>query len=113
MKHDEDDIVRPAVLKYLRKRGHIVFPHRTQAPLVTRGGKTFRGKFNPNYATAGEADLLVFAKSSPISPIWIELKKPGKRTIDPDQGIFRRRVQEMGHEYIVVQGEEDLISFGL
>jgi hypothetical protein len=65
------------------------------------------------YATAGEADILCFAKSSPISPIWIELKKPGKHRLDPDQALQRKMVQSMGHEYLVADGVQDCIDFGL
>lgn len=101
--------VRKEVIEYLRKRGHTVFPHDTKARLTSHG--TFAA-FSPLYATAGEADIECFHHTSPASPVWIELKKPGKRTVDPDQGIFRRQVQELGHEYCVVQSVEDLVKLG-
>jgi len=65
------------------------------------------------YATAGEADLQVFPKSSPLSPVWIELKKPGKHKLDPDQVLQRAKVIDMGHEYLIVDGIQDCIDYGL
>jgi len=100
---------RKEVLKYLRDKGHAVFPIDTRARTNARGMFV---AFNPDYATKGCADLLVFHKTSPISPVWMELKKKGKRRIDPDQVLFRDRVQLLGHEYVVVQGKEDLVSLG-
>lgn len=113
MNHDEDNIVRPAVIEYLTDRGHWVLPHRTEGKLVTRGGKTFYQELGKLWGTVGEADLLVFAKSSPISPIWMELKKPGKHKIDPKQVEFRERAFLWGHEYVVVDGVEDCKKLGL
>jgi hypothetical protein len=55
----------------------------------------------------------VFSKSSPISPIWMELKEPGERKIDHNQKIFRAIVQDMGHEYVVVNCVQDCIDLGL
>ena len=114
MKHDEDNIVRPAVIDYLRKRGHTVLPHETKASLVKRGGKVFYLP-DPNgyFRTPGESDLLVFSKSSLISPIWMELKEPGERKIDPKQKVFREIVKDMGHEYVVVNCVQDCVDLGL
>lgn len=112
MHHDEDNKVRPEVIQYLRKNGHLVFPHRTEGKLVTRGGKTFFQKLSTLHGTVGESDLLVFHTSSPISPVWMELKRPGKRTIDKDQVTFRTLVQSWGHEYVVVNSVEDCKKLG-
>jgi hypothetical protein len=105
-----EQLVRRAVVDYLRKRGHTVYPHDTRARMMKNG---MFAKFNPYYATKGEADLQVFPKSSPISPIWIELKRPGKHKLDPDQVLQRAKVIELGHEYIVVDGIEDCKKYGL
>lgn len=114
MNHLEDNKVRPEVIDYLRSRGHTVFPHETKAGLTVRGGKVFY-KQDPDgyFRTIGESDLLVFSKSSPISPIWMELKKPGKRKIDPAQVIFRDIARDMGHEYVVVNCVQDCKDLGL
>ena len=103
--------VRKQVITYLRKRGHWVLPHRTEAGINPRTGD--RLAFNENYATRGEADLLVFSKSSPISPLWLELKRKGKRKIDPAQMVFKTIAEEMGHEYAVVNCVQDLVDLGL
>lgn len=100
---------RKEVLKYLRDKGHAVFPIDTRSRVTSRG--TY-ATFNPDYGTKGCADLLCFHKTSTISPVWVELKRKGKRKIDSDQVIFREYVQLLGHEYIVVQGKEDLVAQG-
>lgn len=100
---------RKEVLKYLRDKGHYVFPIDTRSRVTTRG---IYATFNTDYGTKGCADLLCFHKTSTISPVWMELKRKGKRTIDPDQVLFREHVQLLGHEYVVVQGKEDLVSLG-
>ena len=105
-----EQLVRRAVIDYLRKRGHIVYPHDTRARMMKNG---MFAKFNPYYATAGEADLQVFPKSAPLSPVWIELKKPGKHKLDPDQILQRSITVGMGHEFIVVDGIDDCIKYGL
>ena len=112
-KQTPEQKTREEVLKYLKKRGHWVLPHRTEAPLIKTRAGLMRGSFNERYATEGEADLLVFAKDCPTFPIWIELKKKGKRKIDPKQVEFRERAKCMGHEYYAVNCEQDCIDMGL
>lgn len=102
--------VRKEVLAYLRKQGHAVFPIDTRSRVTTQG---IYATFNPDYGTKGCADLLVFDKTSPISPLWMELKKQGKRKIDPDQVLFREKVLSLGHEYVVVNSVEDCRKLGL
>jgi len=111
MKKTPEQLVRQAILKYLRHNGHLVLPHRTTAAYDPRRGQYLQ--MNTDYGTPGESDLLVFAKSSPISPIWIELKKPGKRRLDPNQILFKELVTEWGHEFLVVNCVEDLTAVGL
>lgn len=108
LKHEQK--VRKEVLAYLRKQGHAVFPIDTRSRVTTRG---IYATFNPDYGTKGCADLLVFDKTSPISPLWIELKKPGKRKIDKDQVVFREKVLALAHEYVVVNSVEDCKKLGL
>lgn len=100
---------RKEVLAYLRKRGHHVFPIDTRARTNARGMYV---TFNADYGTKGCADLLTFHKSSPISPVWMELKRAGKTRIDADQILFRDRVRLLGHEYAVVNSEKDLVDLG-
>ena len=113
MNHDEDKIVRPAVIDYLRDKGHWVVPHETKARLRSAGGKIFHEKDEKGYfRTPGESDLLVFHKDNPAFPIWIELKKPGKHKIDPKQGVFKKRAECMGHESYAVNCVQDCIDLG-
>jgi hypothetical protein len=105
-----EERVKSAVMDYLWKKGHLVLPHKTQATYDTKLG-IYR-KPSAKTLTPGESDLLVFAKSSPISPIWIELKAK-KGTLRPDQRLFKDMVEEWGHEYAVVRSVDDLIALGL
>jgi len=102
--------VRKECITYLRAKGHLVLPHTTTASYLPSKG--IYASFNTNYGTKGESDILVFHKQCPAFPIWIELKKKGKRKIDPDQVLFKKQVQEWGHEYLVVNCQKDLILHG-
>jgi hypothetical protein len=102
--------IKNEVLDYLRRRGHWVLPHPTTAVYDSKIGQ-YRA-FNPNNGTRGEPDLLVFSKSSPISPIWIELKTPRGR-LSADQVLFRDRAQLWGHEHLVIRSVQDCVDAGL
>lgn len=102
--------VKNEVIKYLRDRGHWVLPHPTTAVYDDILG-TYRA-FNQNSGTRGEPDLLVFPKSSPISPTWIELKSE-KGRLSADQVLFRDRALLWGHEHLVVRSAQDCRDAGL
>lgn len=102
--------IKKKVLAYLRSRGHWVLPHATVGIFYARIGK--HKKTNPDSCTRGEPDILVFAKSSPISPIWLELKSSRGR-LSPDQLLFVEKAIEWGHEYLIVRSVVDCEKFGL
>ena len=103
--------VKKAVMDYLWAKGHGCYPHKTVATYDAKIG-CYR-ELSQYAATVGESDLLVFDKNDSTMPIWCELKKPGKRKIDPDQVIFKKQVEDMGHTYIIVNCLEDLYKLGL
>jgi len=106
-----EEIPRWETIRYLRERGHWVLPHSTKASYSPKLGRFI--KLSLNYGTPGEADLLVFPKDCPTSPVWIELKKKGKRAIDTDQIDFRKRAWIEGHEYYAVNDWKDCVKLGL